>query len=48
MLKLVEAERVVACRFDRGLPHLVAEAVPVPLLALAVREDERRASRARE
>ena len=46
--QLVEPERLVSGCLDRVLPHLVAEAVSVPLLALAVREDERSAGGARE
>jgi hypothetical protein len=48
MAKLVKAERVIAGCFDRAQPHLLAEAVPVPLLALLVREHERGAGGARE
>jgi hypothetical protein len=46
--KLVEAERVLACCFDRGLPHLVAQAVPIPRLVLLVGEEQRRPCRACE
>jgi len=40
--RLVKAEGVIAGGFRGRLPHLIAEAVPVPLLLFPVRNEERR------
>jgi hypothetical protein len=48
MPKHVERQRVIPGRFYGVLPELVAEAVPIPLLAFAVRKDERASRRASE